>query len=183
MPAGYQGAITDSAFLCALQVADSLFPIGSFSHSYGLETFVHEGVITSAASLKEFMLTYVRYVLAHTDCLGVFLTQKYAVVYNFDSIIHLDQLMTALKSSCETREASTRMGKAMLNIAQQLLPCPLLEKYTVEVNKGVAHCNHAVVFGLIMQIIGLPPLQANLVYLYNTVASMVSAAIKLVFLA
>lgn len=180
MPVGYQGTITDSAFLCALQVADSFFPIGSFSHSYGLETFVQEGVITSAATLKDFMFTYIRYVLAHTDCLGVFLTQKYALIRDFDSIVHLDQLMTALKNSYEIREASTRIGRAMLNIAQQHWVSPLLEKYSVEVSKGVAHCNHAVVFGLIMQIIGLPPLHANLVFLYNTAASMVNAAIKLV---
>jgi urease accessory protein len=42
-----------SALLYLLQVANGSFPIGSFSHSYGLETLIQDGRITNAEDLGD----------------------------------------------------------------------------------------------------------------------------------
>ncbi|GAW92787.1 urease accessory protein ureF [Calderihabitans maritimus] len=118
--------------------------------------------------------------LGYTDCLAACLAYKYASDDNFDSIVKLDQIITALKASREVREASLRIGKMMLKTVEQLFGCPLIERYSTVVNKGIAQGHHAVIFGLVARSIGLSPIQTNIVFLYNAAASMVNAAIKLI---
>jgi urease accessory protein len=176
----HQDIINASILLCTLQITDSMFPIGSFTQSYGLETYIQEGIINSAASLKDFLTTYLRHALGHKDCLVASLTYKYSLDNNFDLIIELDQLVNALKTSRETREASLKVGKMMLKSVTQLFNYPLIKEYAGAVKNNVAFGHHAVVFGLITQSIGLPLFQASTVFLYNAVTGMIQAGMKLI---
>lgn len=36
-----------------LQMNDSLFPIGAYSHSYGLETYIQKGIVKDAEPPKQ----------------------------------------------------------------------------------------------------------------------------------
>ena len=38
-----------------LQVNDALFPIGAYSHSYGLETYIQKNLLTSLDDVWEFL--------------------------------------------------------------------------------------------------------------------------------
>ena len=38
-----------------LQVNDALFPIGGYSHSYGLETYIQKGIVHDEDSAEEFI--------------------------------------------------------------------------------------------------------------------------------
>jgi len=180
MPDEDQDFFTEERLLIALQIADSLFPTGGFTQSYGLETFVQDGTICSAVSFLEFMKTYLVDVLGRVDCPALCLTHRYVTRGEFDMMLELDQLLDACKTSREAREASSRTGRAMLRTAGQLFGNPTIEKYTGEVERGTAHGHHAVVYGLITWSTGLSPLQSNLVFLYNAAAGMASAAIRLV---
>ena len=37
-----------------LQMNDSLFPIGAYSHSYGLETYIQKGIVKDAETAEKF---------------------------------------------------------------------------------------------------------------------------------
>ena len=41
--------------LRVIQICDSSFPIGSFNHSYGMETYLRNNKITSTETLKEYL--------------------------------------------------------------------------------------------------------------------------------
>ena len=41
--------------LLLLQVNDALFPIGAYSHSYGLETYIQEGRVRDAKTAGEYI--------------------------------------------------------------------------------------------------------------------------------
>ena len=58
-----------------LQISDSAFPRGAFAHSYGLETYVAEGAITSAGELEEFIASLLRHGVATLD--GVYLREAF----------------------------------------------------------------------------------------------------------
>ena len=36
-----------------LQINDSLFPIGGYSHSYGLETYIQKGIVQDLETAEE----------------------------------------------------------------------------------------------------------------------------------
>ena len=44
-----------------LQVNDALFPIGGYSHSYGLETYIQKGIVKDLNSASEFIHKKLRY--------------------------------------------------------------------------------------------------------------------------
>lgn len=46
--------VKNAGFLL-LQVNDALFPIGGYSHSYGLETYIQKGIVKDVRSAAEFI--------------------------------------------------------------------------------------------------------------------------------
>ena len=39
-----------------LQVNDALFPVGGYSHSQGLETYIQKGIVHDEKSAKEYVI-------------------------------------------------------------------------------------------------------------------------------
>ena len=54
-----------------LQVNDSLFPIGGYSHSYGLETYIQKGIVHNAELAAEYIRKRLLYNFLYTDFLAV----------------------------------------------------------------------------------------------------------------
>ena len=78
-----------------LQISDSNFPTGSFSHSFGLETFIEEGQVTNKGEFFKWINRYVKVQLTHTD--GLICKYTYEAIKNNDDkkITFLDELITA----------------------------------------------------------------------------------------
>ena len=53
-----------------LQINDSLFPIGGYSHSYGLETYIQKGLVQDAAGAEDYIRRRLRYNFLYTDLLA-----------------------------------------------------------------------------------------------------------------
>lgn len=66
MPCKFQDTITKKAFLASLQISDSFFPVGGFNHSFGLETYIQEGIISSGDELKNFLEIYLNELIKYT---------------------------------------------------------------------------------------------------------------------
>ena len=43
----------EEALFLLLELNDALFPIGAYAHSYGLETYVQQGLVHDAAKQRE----------------------------------------------------------------------------------------------------------------------------------
>ena len=52
-----------------LQVNDALFPIGGYSHSQGLETYIQQGSVCDEKTAAEYIHKKLRFALAYTDLL------------------------------------------------------------------------------------------------------------------
>ncbi len=50
--------LTNLSLLQLLQIHDSAFPIGSYTHSYGMETYIQEDIIRTKEQLVEFCQVY-----------------------------------------------------------------------------------------------------------------------------
>ena len=44
-----------------LQMNDSLFPIGAYSHSYGLETYIQKGIVKDAETAEKYLKMRLQY--------------------------------------------------------------------------------------------------------------------------
>ena len=54
-----------------LQINDSLFPIGGYSHSYGLETYIQKGIVHNSELAAEYIRKRLLYNFLYTDFLAV----------------------------------------------------------------------------------------------------------------
>ena len=52
-----------------LQVNDALFPIGGYSHSYGLETYIQKGLVHDEDSAEEFIHKRLEYNFLYNEFL------------------------------------------------------------------------------------------------------------------
>lgn len=57
--------------LLLLQVTDSLFPIGGYSHSYGLETYIQKNLVSDGETAKKYIRSYIKHSLCYTELLAI----------------------------------------------------------------------------------------------------------------
>ena len=93
-----------------LQVNDALFPIGGYSHSYGLETYIQKGIVKDADSAGEFIRKRLQYNFFYNEFFAVRLAWEYAAEGDLKAVVGLEAVMEAGKIPRETREASRKLG-------------------------------------------------------------------------
>jgi urease accessory protein len=171
--------------LTLLQLSDSAFPTGRYTHSYGLEAFAQAGRLNSgngASILLELLSDSIRLGLGPSD--GVALACSHRAVaangsVDFDLAVRADRRLTAVKLAREGRDASKRTGRALLRAAIAILHAPAILDYAELVDSGRSPGNHAVVFGLMTAGLEMSPVQAIASELYAFSAAWVAAAVRL----
>lgn len=162
----------------ALQFGDSVFPIGGFSFSAGLETAIQQRVVTDAETLQTFARTAVEQA-AIGDGVGLVWTHRAALADDIDELTHIDRLIHARKLSSETRLMSVRMGKKFNEIGAQILRTPLLERWRERIAAGTTPGCYPVALGINFAAQGLSERDAFAVHQYGVVVMILSAALRL----
>jgi urease accessory protein len=164
------------SLLRLLQISDSAFPTGSFSHSMGLEAFAAAGKLRSAEDLKRVVSLHLSS-LATSDCVAL----RAAFGAGLGEIVHADLFLSATKLARELRAASSATGRRfLLSVVALGIESPTLGAFTEAVRAGEAPGNLAVGYGVAGRVLGLGIAEALHAYLYATVASLVAAGQKLV---
>ena len=162
-----------------LQVNDALFPIGGYSHSYGLETYIQKGIVHDEDSAEEFIHKRLEYNFLYNEFLAVRLGWEYAVSGNLEAISRLEEIMEAGKIPRETREASRKLGSRFIKTLSALeIPCEnsIFEEYR-EARKGKS-VHHAVVYGVFCGAAGITREEALEHFLYAQTSAMVTNCVK-----
>jgi urease accessory protein len=176
------------AFLSILQFSDGLFPVGSYAHSFGLETYAAEGAIRNAQEVECFLLSYLQGSVAPTDVVGALASRRAALsgLCAGKQCMIIDHHLHAMKPAGELRGASCQMGRQVLRVATALggplnlqgLTCDLL--YAVEKEETPGH--HAMAFGVVAAVLEWPEKELACAFLYSTCAGLVAAALRLLSL-
>ena len=103
-----------------LQVNDALFPIGGYSHSQGLETYIQKGLVHDEKSAEEYIRNRLRWSLAYTDLLAVRLAYEYAKQEELEKLEELEELLEASRIPAEQREAARKMGSRFAKTIEKL---------------------------------------------------------------
>ncbi len=166
-------------FLSLLQFTDGLFPAGAYAHSFGLEACVQSGQVLDAAGVETFLRAYLEGCAGPTDAVALVCARRAAANEDLAACLALDELLDAMKTPSELRDASRQMGRQTLRVSTHL-PChPMLEEFGKAVAGEVTPGHHPIVFGMIGGILGWDALEMTGGFLYSTSAALVGAALRL----
>ena len=79
-----------------LQVNDALFPIGGYSHSQGLETYIQRGIVHDADTAREYITHKIKWNLAYTELLGARLAYEAARENDLSELLELEEILLPL---------------------------------------------------------------------------------------
>ena len=163
------------ARLALRQLCDSLFPLGSFAHSDGLETVVSSGRIASGADLRGWLETTLSVTLTDAEGPAVRDAFNAAQARNVAALSVLDDEMHALRGSASGREASRAMGTRLLSTWQRLRPSDLVQSAI----DARARYTFPVAFGVVCAAVGATLEETLEAYCYTRLATVISAAMRL----
>ncbi|HKE42806.1 MAG TPA: urease accessory protein UreF [Casimicrobiaceae bacterium] len=161
-----------------LQFGDSMFPIGGFAFSGGLESAVQKGVVTDAATLLAFARTAVDQA-NRGDGIALLVAHRAVHAGDMAELIRIDQLIFARKLSDETRTMSTRMGKKFTEMGAQVIGSPLLLAWRERIETGKTPGCYPVALAVNFAAQGLSELDAFVVHQYGVASVILSAALRL----
>lgn len=185
-PAGWQ--------LPLAQLCDSALPTGAFSHSFGLETYICEGVVDGEASFVSWLRALVSTQLTFSEGLGLRLAFEAVAANDWEAIAHLDALLVAQAVPLQVRRAGVTMGRRLLTIARLALKGTdgdgLLSRYAALMDtrdtedtggtKGSGGCRShpAIVLAIAGYALGAPPAAVAAAYLQSSVISLTQNAVR-----
>ncbi|WP_028400544.1 urease accessory protein UreF [Ectobacillus panaciterrae] len=164
--------------LSLLQICDSNFPSGAFSHSFGLETYIYEQKIHDPKTFTHALGTYVKTQLTYTDGLACRLVYEYMQHDCTEKLWELDVVLSSLSLAKETREGNRRIGERMVKLCNQLYDCPILMEYEQFIRRKELSGHAAIAFMLICNELGIHWEKAIAAYLYAAVQSLVQNAVR-----
>lgn len=170
----------NSTLIRLLQLSDPALPVGGFSHSAGLETYVQMGIVRDAATAKSFVTGMLSQNIHYTDAAIVSLVYEAITSDHRNELSRLDDLCTAVKLPKEMRLASQKLGLRLIKIFQPLCNNECLNWYTAAIRSKQLSGHYCIAFGLIACALQITKADALTGYYYNAAAGFVTNSVKLV---
>jgi len=164
-----------------LHLCDSLFPIGGFSYSDGLETATTDAkpAISTIGDLCNWTDVCLDETLGRLE--GPAVWQAWPAFRDADwaAIVTLDEELHALRPSATARRSSRAMGLRLLTTWQTLYPDPRLEQAEALARAGRLGPALPIAFAGACATAGVERRQAVEAFAYTRLAATVSAAMRL----
>lgn len=163
-----------------LHISDPTLPIGAYTHSNGLETYIQNGIVNNKQTAQEFVENMMKYNLKYND--GAFVKLAYEATQNSDlnEILKLDEECSALKAPKEIRQASQKLGLRLIKIFKRRVASEFVEEYERRIKQNEAYSNYAIVFGIYTSLLQIPLYEALFAFYYTSASGIVTNAVKLV---
>jgi urease accessory protein len=162
----------------ALQFGDSMFPIGGFAFSGGLESAIQKRAVTDAATLH----AYARTAVAQAelgDGIALVFAHRAAAAGDVAELIRIDERVYARKLSGETRTMSVRMGRKFTEMGVRVIGAPLLQTWLERIEGRATPGCYPVALALNSAVQRLPARDAFVVHRYGVAVMILSAALRL----
>jgi urease accessory protein len=161
-----------------LQFGDSMFPIGGFSFSGGLESAIQRRVVSDCATLLAFTRTALEQ--AHRgDGIALIRAHHATMAEDVDEVARIDALVYARKLSGETRMMSVRMGRKFTELGAHVTGSPVLLDWRERVAASMTPGCYPVALAVNFAAQGLSAREAFVVHQYGGAATILGAALRL----
>ncbi len=157
--------------LSLLHLADSAFPVGGFTYSYGLESAIRHGLLAQPESVSEYLHTYAEQVISFDF---PFVSSAYLSEKN--EITDLFACYETMLLNPWVRKASTVVGKNWWKICTKIYRLEALEERALQEKWSY---DFPVVFGASTREMGIPYQESLFLYFYMTIRDQISALIRL----
>jgi urease accessory protein len=174
--------LSGSSLLSYVQLLDSALPIGGFSHSFGLETFVQQDKVRSIQELEQYIIGQIHANLVRLEGLavkGVYLAMADDDMWRlclFDKIVHVG------RTPRESREGQQKMGKRLIKLGHTLYPEAELAKLEHNLKLHGGFGTLPTIHAWISYTLGVPLDEAVKGYLYTSLTTIVNSALRLMSL-
>ena len=173
------GAPRTAALLARmLQFGDSMFPIGGFSFSCGLESAIQKGIVVDATTLADYTRTAVEQA-ARGDGIALIAAHNAATAADFDALVQIDRLVFARKLSEETRTMTVRMGKKFTEIGLQVIDLPFLRRWCDCIEAGTTPGCYPISLAINFALQNLSAREAFVVHQYGIATMILGASLRL----
>lgn len=165
--------------LLLLQINDALFPIGGYSHSYGLETYIQKDLVKDVRTARQYIDNNLLFNLCYTEGLSVRLAYEYAKKYNIRRIFELEEIIEASRLPAELRSASHKLGSRFIKTLDAMgVDCKneVWKQYTGR--RKAKNYQHAVAYGVFCSVSQMEEEDMLLSYLYAQTSAMVTNCVK-----
>ena len=166
--------------LRVIQICDSNFPIGSFNHSYGMETYLRDYRINDAKTVWQYIKVFLNNVFIYSDGLAIRLLYDYLDEEDFESILTLDRMITVQCVAKESRDGSKLVAGRMIDLFQTLYKSEFLETYKGKIRSKEAFGHPAIVFGMLMYTLNFTKEEAIGFHMYSTMSTLIQNAVRAV---
>jgi urease accessory protein len=166
--------MTDN-LVALLHLCDSLFPIGSFAHSDGLEAATSRGEIATARDLGAWMDVTLTESLRRVEGPAVALAWEAVKHERFEVLANVDDEVYALRPTSAGRESTRAMGSRLLKTWQHIRP----QDSARLLRAGRSHLTLPVAFGAVASASGISARATLEGFIYTRLAAIVSAAMRL----
>lgn len=166
----------DESFLKLLQVCDSVFPVGAFTLSNGLETYVQKDLLSKSEDLEKYLEAWLE-VQTHGDF--AIAANAFKSAQDINKIRKLDELSAASKIPSEVRAGSRKMCSRFFKLVKSM-GVSSLEPYSELVAQKKAYGQYPVAFGIYANQQGVSISDAVTVFAYSQCSAIITNTVKLV---
>jgi urease accessory protein len=161
-----------------LQFGDSMFPVGGFAFSGGLESAIQKRVVTDAATLLAYARTAVDQA-NRGDGIALVCAHRAAVAGDVDALLRIDAQVYARKLSGETRTMTVRMGKKFTELSAQVTGATPIAAWRERVETAATPGCYPVALAINFAAQGLTARDAFVVHQYGVSTMILGASLRL----
>lgn len=174
------GTLTDLALLRLIQIHDSAFPIGSFTQTYGMETYIQEDVIRTKEDLVAYCTSFLFQNLVRGDAILIQEAYTAAQGQDIERLLYLEQLCGAIKLAKESREASVKLGRQFIKTVSPLGTDDFLTDWKARIDSKEIKGHYAILYGIYSATTGVSAHHAVMTYLFASLNGLVQNAVRAV---
>lgn len=168
----------DPMFLL-MQVTSAAFPTGSFTQSYGFESWLDERQICTASDAEGRLRLWLRHNLAKGDAVAVTRAFRYTLYGEEKHLVNLNRQVGAVKFTREGREASEKSGRAWLAAFRDIFELAAIMRLDESLSANGQRPHQAVVYGTGCAALGFSEAQAVETYLWTSFSSLAAVVARL----
>jgi len=176
-----EAAAQTGSLFYLLRISDPLLPIGGFTQSYGLETYVQKGIVHDAGSAQKYLSSYLQNNFLYNDLLAVRLAWEYTGAGDLERVAALDKIINAAKTPREIRTAGIKLGARFAIIVESVLKDnPFFNSYRLRIKWDKCDGHYCVLYGLAARLLAIDKTPALSAFTYAAAAQIINNCAKLV---